>query len=606
MPIQHNEYRFEFSKDSVYDRALRLVGRLSSPPGLLIDIGCGYGPIAEPASDLGFQYIGLDLDTQSLEDLKRRGFETHQVDLDDTAGLSDLLSDLVHQVRVSGILMLDIVEHLVNPEGFLKALSETVGLATTNAGNPIFVVSMPNVANFELGAKLLSGRWDITSTGLLDRTHLSFFTDRRLSSLMRKLALVEVARDDVIALPTPDQHFPVDHPAINPDTTLGEYLLWFRNSCDVFGSTYQFVRAYAHLSTGINLTDTPNRNVADREPFLTAMVYVEGPELDNLTELLLCLAAQDISDSEFDILLLTNSFAAQLIEDIKLLLDSFGSHFANRVKLLTVPSDSVQNAYNSALATVTSRYVAFLSEYDLLCSDWAVRFLEATGPGAGKVILTKGCERFISKPSDVQAFSPYTDAIKAPYITMSGLNWSNGLKPFDLILELSNPGSVPLAAVGFPYTLFCDLNLRFDESLVFSIEKGGGWDVFIKAVLICGVYECEYITAIHQRRLTSPVSTDTVSNSAKIDKRMHELTLTKLDMYPLLLPVGSATVLSATVLPTTGLMPTVSEVDSLRVALNDQKRQYQEILNSSSWKITGPLRWVGGLLRRLRSVWAVK
>ena len=102
---------------------------------------------------------------------------------------------------------------------------------------------MPNVAHADLAAQLLMGRWEVTDTGLLDRTHLSLFTDRRLASALEDCGFGTVDRNDVV-LPVSDQHEPADAPALDPNTPLGSALRAWRSSADEFGDTYQFIGLY--------------------------------------------------------------------------------------------------------------------------------------------------------------------------------------------------------------------------------------------------------------------------------------------------------------------------------------------------------------------------
>jgi len=48
------------------------------------------------------------------------------------------------------------------------------------------IVSLPNIANLRVRLGLLFGRFDYTDSGILDRTHLRFFTLRSARELMRE------------------------------------------------------------------------------------------------------------------------------------------------------------------------------------------------------------------------------------------------------------------------------------------------------------------------------------------------------------------------------------------------------------------------------------
>jgi 2-polyprenyl-3-methyl-5-hydroxy-6-metoxy-1,4-benzoquinol methylase len=73
--------------------------------------------------------------------------------------------------RYDVLLFLDVLEHLIAPGEILqwaRSLVKPDGIA---------LVSLPNVAHWSVRKELLLGRWQYTDSGVLDRTHLRFFTN---------------------------------------------------------------------------------------------------------------------------------------------------------------------------------------------------------------------------------------------------------------------------------------------------------------------------------------------------------------------------------------------------------------------------------------------
>lgn len=68
------------------------------------------------------------------------------------------------------IILADILEHLKNPWDFLSAIKEYL------KDDGSVLTSMPNVMHISIIRKLLSGRWQYSESGILDKTHLRFFT----------------------------------------------------------------------------------------------------------------------------------------------------------------------------------------------------------------------------------------------------------------------------------------------------------------------------------------------------------------------------------------------------------------------------------------------
>ncbi len=267
--VDKPKYQFAFSWESPYGRAVRLVQRFAAP-GILLDLGCGHAAVAEPLRDHGFAYVGIDRDPVALARIEQRGFEAHEADLGDVDALEERIRKVVDGRSVSAVLLLDALEHLPDPGAFLAALRDVVD----GLGRPVMVISIPNVAHFDLGAKLLAGRWDVTPTGLLDETHLGFFTEERLTTTLGRHGWKELASDD-LPLFQSDQHFPVDHPVLASGTPLSDHLRTVRDAVDGHGSVNQFVRAYAldglQPAPAVSAPDN-----AFEPPFLTVLTRTQG------------------------------------------------------------------------------------------------------------------------------------------------------------------------------------------------------------------------------------------------------------------------------------------------------------------------------------------
>jgi hypothetical protein len=90
----------------------------------------------------------------------------------------------------------DVLEHLSDPLGVLLKLDQ----ALTPGG--VVVISVPNVAHVWVRLSLLVGRFDYVSRGILDRSHLRFFTRRTLLDLVGAAGL-EVTELSVTPAPLP-------------------------------------------------------------------------------------------------------------------------------------------------------------------------------------------------------------------------------------------------------------------------------------------------------------------------------------------------------------------------------------------------------------------
>jgi hypothetical protein len=109
-------------------------------------------------------------------------------------GLDDLDS-------VGTLCLIDIIEHLAEPQELLSSLSEW----SLKHGEPPLVVSVPNVAHFDVGLRLLCGQWDQSPGGLLDPGTVRFFTASTLQRMFERCGWNVAARDNFVNLRT-DQY----------------------------------------------------------------------------------------------------------------------------------------------------------------------------------------------------------------------------------------------------------------------------------------------------------------------------------------------------------------------------------------------------------------
>ena len=77
------------------------------------------------------------------------------------------------------VLALDVLEHLNDPQRAVRLLRHKIG------PNGLLIVSIPNIAHFEVSLPLFFlGQWDYQEDGLLDKTHLRFFTRKTACRLL--------------------------------------------------------------------------------------------------------------------------------------------------------------------------------------------------------------------------------------------------------------------------------------------------------------------------------------------------------------------------------------------------------------------------------------
>ncbi len=152
----------------------------------VLDMGGGVGATSRALKRAGLaNRISLwDFDAASVEDASAsREFEyVERVDL-------NAPSTWPEKRRYDLILLLDVLEHLTDPWQSLRAIAARL------SPRGEIIISLPNVRDVSVvGPLVLRGTWRYRDNGVLDRTHMRFFTRRSMLEMLERsgLAVVEV------------------------------------------------------------------------------------------------------------------------------------------------------------------------------------------------------------------------------------------------------------------------------------------------------------------------------------------------------------------------------------------------------------------------------
>jgi 2-polyprenyl-3-methyl-5-hydroxy-6-metoxy-1,4-benzoquinol methylase len=162
-------YPIKHSRSSSHYYARRMVGSNQD----VLDIGAGEGFFAAELAGNGNRIVGID---NRLTPAETSRFEQYF-----TADLEEGIAPMVRQLAgkvFDRVLLLDVLEHLRRPEQILRQAHEVL------KRDGLLIVSLPNIANIYVRLMLLFGRFDYSERGLLDRTHIRFFTRKTARHLL--------------------------------------------------------------------------------------------------------------------------------------------------------------------------------------------------------------------------------------------------------------------------------------------------------------------------------------------------------------------------------------------------------------------------------------
>ncbi|WP_243039095.1 methyltransferase domain-containing protein [Dyella sedimenti] len=586
-----NTYDNPFHRDNVYGHTLSLLLEHSGAHnGVHLDIGCSYGRIAEHIRDqLGREYIGFDLDEQALGSLVERGFRTERIDLSDIDAAERIIRTTIDGRHVASLSIIDTLEHVLNPDAVVSMLRR---IAIEHSA-PL-VMSVPNVAHRDVGAKLAFGKWDYTDTGLLDITHLRFFTETSVRELMRGAGWHLVSTKYVFAAKS-DQHFPNLHPALAEATPLHDLLIGLRNQVDDCAKVNQFVGLY--LPGPAIQGEAPNsRESESKPPFLSVITRTQGTRLDTLRDVLLCLSAQ--SSQDFEVCIIGHKLSPEAKLAVERVIDDTHAEFKARIRLISVDDGNRTRPLNVGFEAARGDYVAILDDDDIVLGHWVEKFEAVAAANPGRV-LRLGNVAQLWQPVHTTHGSKTVRSVGSPEACFPF--------EFDFFQHLVE-NSTPPVSLAFPRACFADLRIRFDESLTTTED----WDFLMRTAEVCGVASDKEITSIY-RKWDNAASSYTVHSQDEW-RNNHFAIWRKLDAKPLLLDSGSATRLRYLVddwnrnhRGRVGHAPD-PELDSTRYE-NALREQIHIMLRSRTWLIGAPLRlaaWLRGRRFSYPMLWAMQ
>lgn len=190
MSTPSEKYAWKEIPASSHDVLQRRIRRL--PPGRrLLDLGAAGGHLGRAVRDRCAFLAGVEPDPD-VPASARAGYDDWRS--------SDALRAGTWPQPFDVVVCADVLEHLPQPERLLEKIRAWLAPGGT------LLVSVPNVANVSVRAALAAGRFPYADRGILDRTHLRFFTRATGRQLLeaagfRILAVEATAMPYELALP---------------------------------------------------------------------------------------------------------------------------------------------------------------------------------------------------------------------------------------------------------------------------------------------------------------------------------------------------------------------------------------------------------------------
>ncbi len=326
----------------------------------VLDLGCGVGRLGEalrrrqPA-----EVVGVELDPAAAALARERldrvvGGDIEQVEPGFSPGSFDAI--------VCG----DILEHLRDPDRLLRRARSWL------AADGRLIASIPNARHHSVVRSLLEGNWTYESAGLLDRTHLRFFTRREVEKLFYRAGF---AIDDLRWVGSPGDDLQTGGPG---EVRVGRLQLVGLSNADV-----DEFRAYQYLV------------VARPEPAidhgLTSIVLVTHNQLEYTRRCLDSLWHR--TDEPYELIVVDNGSTDGTVESLRDLPD---------VKLIVNEANrGFPIAANQGIRAAAGAQIVLLNNDTIVTTGWLGRLLGALDDDP-RIGLVGPCSNYVSGAQRVE------------------------------------------------------------------------------------------------------------------------------------------------------------------------------------------------------------
>ena len=160
--------------EEINEGILRQLRRLTMAGGRMLDVGCGRAALGEAVQQLGWEVWGIEENREACATARTRIPHLIEGNLLDTEYVRQSLGE----TQFDALVFSDVLEHLYDPRSVLESY-----LRYLKPGGRV-LISVPNAVVWTNRIQWLLGRINYQDTGVMDRTHIRFFTFRTTRQLV--------------------------------------------------------------------------------------------------------------------------------------------------------------------------------------------------------------------------------------------------------------------------------------------------------------------------------------------------------------------------------------------------------------------------------------
>ena len=155
------------------------------PGSVVLECGCADGYMTKHMNEqLGCSLYIVEYDQSGFDNAIQYASDGICADL-----MKNEWYEKFADMRFDYILFADVLEHLSDPMDVIKRAEMLL------KHDGMILVSLPNIGHNDIAIKLIGGRWDYTSVGLLDNTHVHFWGIHNLDAFFEEAGLCITVKD---------------------------------------------------------------------------------------------------------------------------------------------------------------------------------------------------------------------------------------------------------------------------------------------------------------------------------------------------------------------------------------------------------------------------
>lgn len=163
--------------DIYFDKINYPVAQFVGSDKKVLDVGCSVGKLGKYLKKYkNAEVYGIDISNKAIQKAKKILDGAYAINIEE-----EKLA--FKKNSFDTIICADILEHLYDPLATVQKLKKVL------KDDGVFIISIPNIANIKIRWDLLRGRFDYANSGIMDNTHIRFFTKKSVEQLIADAGL---------------------------------------------------------------------------------------------------------------------------------------------------------------------------------------------------------------------------------------------------------------------------------------------------------------------------------------------------------------------------------------------------------------------------------